>query len=102
MSNEFKNDEEKKLNETKKEKKKLILAKDKKEGALAIIVVLVFLANSAYMLGKYISEQRARTTASQEILVSPGVLPSGEFQPPAGPLVGPPINPSVYPPIKKK
>ena len=41
-----------------KAKKKLVLAKDKKEAALAILVMTVFILNGIYMIIKYIIENK--------------------------------------------
>jgi len=85
LENNEENNEAKQLKE--KKKQKFIFAKDRKQGVLALVVGVLFVANSLYMVVKYVLEQRAqatagRTTVTQEMILSPdGLHPVVEHLP---------------------
>lgn len=84
----------------KKGKKKLVLAKDPKQAALAVIVVLVFFANSAYMIAKYIMEQNANNAVAERPVDPTGTLEPSDLSnnpaslSPNGPTSVPPGAPN--------
>lgn len=97
MGKESKNDSRKKTDKT---KKPIVFAKDKKQAVLAFVVLFALIANTIYMLVKYLKEQNPAPPVAQS---APAGDAQGIEQQQQQNLEGltsnanPPLNPTVNP-----